>query len=167
MRVTLPVVTLHKILNVRQEATGTMRTLATYILRVIWLLLLVAFGWNLATGKLAIALHPFNVVLAAVIVVGSITIWFSTHAARMVAAICGVIAGVMWVYQVWSWVSMFSGLANVEFRMSYGPAEFEGVAAQIALWLPPLLLLGFSGELLIHQWRHRPISTEKMDTWTP
>jgi hypothetical protein len=132
-----------------------MRKIGKYILRAVWLLLLFAWIWNLSSGRAVQPLHPFNIILTAVVLIGTLTIWFSAHAARLLSSICGVIAAVMMGYQFWVVMTMFTGDTDVQFRASFGPFDFEGIAARAIVWLPTLLLLGLSAALLFDEIRYR------------
>jgi hypothetical protein len=126
-----------------------------YILRAFWLLLLSAWIWSLATGRAVQPLHSFNIILSAAVFIGTLTIWFSAHTARLISSICGVVTAAMMGFQFLIMMNMFTSDTHVQLRASLGPFEFEGIVAQLIIWLPPLLLLGLSAVLLFDEIRYR------------
>lgn len=135
-----------------------MRTISTYILRALWLLLLFARIWNLAAGRAAHPLHQFNVILTAAVLIGALAIWFSAPRAKILSSICGVVAAVMMAFQFWVMMSMFtlfntSSDIKIQYQASFGPFRFDGIAAQLITWLPLLLLLVLSAVLFFSEIR--------------
>src|SRR5262245_18445222 len=115
------------------------RYISTNALRAIWLLLLVALAWSLTTGKGGNPLHPFNVVLIGVDVIGACAISFAARSSRILAGTCGIISAVITAYQIWSvMVMVFCFAGNAKFGSWIGPFESEGAWAHV-IWFFPVL----------------------------
>ncbi|MGC3960640.1 MAG: hypothetical protein QM813_22715 [Verrucomicrobiota bacterium] len=110
-----------------------------------------SFGWGILSGSAVQPLHPFNLVLATLVAVGSLTIWLSPRSAKIVSGVCGVLVAGMMIFQFWGLLTMFTSDAEVHFRARFGPFELEGMRAHLAIWIPPLLLAVFSVWLLCSQ----------------
>ena len=135
-----------------------MRTVSIFILRAVWLLLLFAWIWNLAAGRVSQPLHQFNVILTAAVVIGALAIWSSAHRAKILSSVCGGVAAVMVGLQILAMMSMLtvfnsSSDLKIQLRASFGPFQFDGIVAQLITWLPPLLLLVLSAVLFFSEIR--------------
>lgn len=128
-----------------------------YLLRAAWLVLVFSWGWSISSGRAVQPLHPFNLVMVALVAVGSLTIWLSSRSAKIVAGVCGIVVAVMMIFQFWGLLTMFSSETAVSFRAWFGPFELEGMLAHLAIWLPPTLLIVFSVWLVFSQLKHRSL----------
>lgn len=140
-----------------------MRTINTFILRALWLLLLFAWIWNLVAGRVGQPLHQFNVLLTAAVLIGALAIWSPAPRAKILSSICGVVAAVMMALQFWAMMSMLAMFnrsgsdIKVEYRASFGPFHFDGLVGQLITWLPLLLLLVLSAVLFFSETRSRDL----------
>ena len=64
------------------------------------------------------------------------------------------VVSLMMIYQTWQLLAFFMQFRDVTYKANYGPLEFEGLAALLAMWMPPIALLVLSSVLLIGQRQH-------------
>lgn len=112
------------------------------MLCIVWVLLLMLSAWNLITGQAVNPLHPLNLLTCTALILGTLTVWNSSTAGKLISSACGIIVSLIMLYDFYIITHLFIG--GFQFRTNFGPFTIEGVFAKIAFLFPPLLLLALS-----------------------